>query len=252
MPNGLFKVAIDAGHGPETKGKRSPDESLREFEFNRVVAGYVQERLLQYESIETIFTHELDRDVPLKERTNVANDWRADLFISIHANAYLGDWNEVTGIETFVYKSLPAQGVKLANHVQNQLVQLTGRKDRGVKGANFHVLRETEMTAILVECEFMTNEQSCKLLKSDRYRQLCAEGIVYGIVETYGLELKEKSSFRDVSKRHWSYSEIQEVADLGIMNGYTDGTFKPSQTLTRAELAVTAYRIIHYVKNDLK
>ncbi|NDI34566.1 N-acetylmuramoyl-L-alanine amidase [Chengkuizengella sediminis] len=252
MPNELFKIAIDAGHGPETQGKRSPDESLKEFEFNRVVAGYAQERLLKFQGVETIFTHTDDRDVPLMERTNAANDWQADLFVSIHANAYQDDWNEATGIETFVYKSLPTQAVKLATRVQNQLLQLTGRRDRGVKGANFHVLRETEMTAILVECEFMTNVQSCELLKSDGYRQLCAEGIVNGIVEMYGLELKEKSSFTDVSVQHWSYAEIQEVADLGIMNGYTDETFKPSHALTRAEMAVTASRIIHHVKESIR
>ncbi|MDP5275693.1 N-acetylmuramoyl-L-alanine amidase [Chengkuizengella axinellae] len=247
MSNKPFKIVIDAGHGAETPGKRAPDESLREFEFNREVAAYVQEKLLQYQGVETTFTHADDRDVPLMERTIAANNWCADLFLSIHANAYRDHWNDATGIETFVYKSLPATSVELANYVQNQLVQLTGRRDRGVKGANFHVLRETEMTSILVECEFMTNKESCELLKSDEYRQLCAEGIVNGIVKMYRLKLNNKSKFTDVSEQHWSYSEIQEVADLGIMNGFTDGAFKPSQTLTRSEMAVIASRIIHYI-----
>src|SRR5690606_11830869 len=131
-----------------------------------------------------------DRDVPLKERTDRANAWKADLFVSIHANAAGDGWSSAQGIETYVYVSRPAPAVALANAVQRQLVRATGRPDRGVKSANFHVLRETKMTAILVECGFMTNREECELLKSDAYRRKCAEAIVAGIVETHGLRKK--------------------------------------------------------------
>src|SRR5690606_26580965 len=104
--------------------------------------------------------------VLLKERTDKANAWKADLFVSIHANAAGdGGWNSAQGIETFVYKTRPPAAVDLANAVQRNLVHMTGRPDRGVKSKDLHVLRETRMTAILVECGFMTNREEVELLK---------------------------------------------------------------------------------------
>ncbi|MFS1513906.1 N-acetylmuramoyl-L-alanine amidase [Chengkuizengella sp. SCS-71B] len=255
MPNKLFKIAIDAGHGPETKGKRSPDESLREFQFNEVVAYLVKNQLKTYEGVEIIFTHEKHFDVPLQERTRKANKWQADLFLSIHANAYGSDWNNVSGIETFVHTSQPKSATRLANAVQKRLVQVTKRKNRGVKSADFHVLRESNMTAILVECEFMTCKESCELLKSTYYRRLCAEAIVQGIVDTYSLQKKEKHDnenreiesstlFQDVDTFRWSHSAIEQMAKKGLMNGYKDGLFRPSNPVTREELAVVLSRIM--------
>ncbi len=188
----VFKVAIDAGHGPETPGKRTPDGSMREYHFNSAVARYVADELLHgYEDVEILLTHDDSRDVPLQERTDRANAWGADVFISIHANAYgAGGWNDAKGIETFVYKTRPASALKLAEAVHRNLILATGRRDRGVKPADFHVLRETRMTAILVECGFMTNQEEAALLKTDTYRRKCAAAIVAGIVEVYGLRKK--------------------------------------------------------------
>lgn len=185
-----MKIAIDAGHGPDTPGKRTPDDSMREFHFNSVVARYVRDGLKQYEGVEVLFTHTDDgsRDVPLKERTDKANTWKADVFVSIHANAFGNNWNDTNGIETFVYASRPAAAVKLADAVQRAIIRATGRHDRGVKAGDLHVLRETKMTAILIECGFMTNREEAALLKSDEYRRKCATAIVDAIAEVYGLK----------------------------------------------------------------
>lgn len=188
-----MKIAIDAGHGPHTAGKRCPDDGMREFQFNSVVARYVRSELLEYEGVQTIFTHADDgsRDVPLKERTNTANKWGADLFVSIHANAMGSGWSTARGIETFVYSARPASSVALATAVQRQLIKATGLYDRGVKADNFHVLRESKGASILVECGFMSNREEAELLKSDAYRRKCAAAIVAGIVDVVGLKNKE-------------------------------------------------------------
>src|SRR5690606_28846364 len=110
-----MKIVIDAGHGPETPGKRSPDGSLREYQFNSAVARYVIDELKEYENVKLLSTHRDDRDVPLKERTDTANAWGAELFVSIHANAAGdGGWNSAQGIETFVYETRPPAAVALA------------------------------------------------------------------------------------------------------------------------------------------
>lgn len=186
-----MKIMLDAGHGYNTPGKRSPD-GMREYEFNRVVANYAKALLEDYENVTVYFSHSDQKDVSLQERTTKANRLAVDCFVSLHANAYGTDWNSAHGIETFVYQTKPKEATALAEKVQNNLVVATGLRNRGVKTANFHVLKATAMPAILVECGFMTNSDELKLLRSDLYRKTCAEAIVKGIQEQYKLKLKVK------------------------------------------------------------
>jgi N-acetylmuramoyl-L-alanine amidase len=184
-----MKIMLDAGHGYNTPGKRSPD-GMREYEFNRVVANYAKKFLEEYEGVTVYFSHSDTKDISLQERTDKANRLNVDCFVSIHANAYGTGWNDARGIETFVYKTKPKEATQLAEKVQRQLVIATGLVNRGVKTANFHVLRTTTMPAILIECGFMTNKEEVKLLRSDLYRKTCAEAIVKGIQEHYKLKKK--------------------------------------------------------------
>ncbi|WP_181454579.1 N-acetylmuramoyl-L-alanine amidase [Paenibacillus dendritiformis] len=257
-----LKVAIDAGHGLETPGKRCPDDSMREFHFNSVVARYVRDGLSEYVGVETIFTHADDgsRDVPLKERTDRANAWKADVLVSIHANAYGSDWNDAQGIETYVYTTRPAEAVKLADAVQQNLLMETGRKNRGVKADNLHMVRESNMTAILVECGFMTNRQEAELLKSDAYRRKCAKAIVAGIAEVYGLTLKQQApaseptyggKFKDVPDGHYAKGATERLAEKGIMNGIGNGLFGFGKPITREDAAVIVDRAIAYLEQKI-
>ncbi|WP_164931367.1 N-acetylmuramoyl-L-alanine amidase [Longirhabdus pacifica] len=248
-----LRLAIDAGHGPHTPGKRSPDGTLREFQFNSAVADDMKQLLLDhYDGVEILFTHDPNWDVPLQARTDQANAWQADVFLSVHANAFGYDWNEVSGIETYVFSQQNVKSVALANSVQETLIQQTGRKNRGVKAANFHVLRETVMPAILVECEFMTNIEALDLLESDGYRRQCAEAIVQAIAKTYNLTEKQAPPdipngwFKDVSADRWSYNAIRNLHARNLISGFPDGTFRPEQMLTREEAATLIWKVINY------
>ncbi|XEC95436.1 N-acetylmuramoyl-L-alanine amidase [Paenibacillus tarimensis] len=242
-----FRIALDAGHGPNTPGKRSPDGTLGEFQFNNAVAGYTADLLAVYDGVEILFTHAEDRDVPLATRTEVANGWEADIFVSIHANASGDAWSGMRGIETYVHTTRPAAAVKLANAVHRQLIRQTGLINRGIKSADFHVLRETKMTAILVECGFMTNREEVELLKSDAFRRTCAESIAAGIVETYGLSKTEdeqaQGNFIDVPVGHWAEQAIRKAAALGIINGIKSDVFGLGEPVTREQLAVILDRL---------
>lgn len=189
-----MKVMLDAGHGYNTPGKRSPD-GMREYEFNRAVANYARSHFQDYQNVTVYFAHSDDRDVPLQERTNRANSLNVDIYISIHANAYgNGGWTSPSGIETYVYTSRPPIAYQLAQKVQRNLVAATGLPDRGVKTADFHVLRATKMDAILAECGFMTNQNDMKLLRSEEYRKTVAEAIVKAVAEQFNLKRKSTSS----------------------------------------------------------
>lgn len=187
-----MKIMLDAGHGNNTPGKRSPD-GLREYEFTSTVANYARNLLNTYQNVTVYFSHSDETDVSLKDRTDMANRLNVDLFVSIHANAYGSTWNDANGIETYVYVTKPPKAYELAQKIQHQLITATGLRDRGVKTADFHVLRETKMESVLVECGFYTNPDEIKLIRSEAYRKKCAEAIVKGIVEQYNL-VKEKTT----------------------------------------------------------
>lgn len=199
-------IAIDAGHGHNTPGKRVPDDSMREWDFNSNVATKVCNILNQY-GIETYRSDDITgvTDVPLRTRTNNINARNAKLCISIHANATdKNDWNTANGIETYII-ARGGQAEKIASIVQDKLINYTGRKNRGVKVGNLHMVRETKMPAILCECGFMDNREEAELLKSEEYRQKCANAIADGILEY--LQVKRIDNIVEQPKQETSTSK---------------------------------------------
>jgi N-acetylmuramoyl-L-alanine amidase len=182
----MKKFMLDAGHGYQTIGKGVP--GMKEYEFNKAVVNYMIDDLQRYENVVLYSCYSDTRDVPLKERTDLANKLGVDVYVSVHGNA-ASDPN-ANGIETFVHPSRSAKSLALANRVQGNLIYLTGLRNRGVKTADFHVLRESHMDAILVECGFMTNPNDLALMKSEDYRQKCAIAISDALRDEYGLKLK--------------------------------------------------------------
>ncbi len=200
-----YKYILDNGHGGlingvyQTKGKRSftfPDGTvLYEGEFNRDVVNRIASKLraLDIDNVRLVNTQE---DTPLRTRTSKANKLhKADprtVMISVHANAHGTSWNGANGIDSFYFEKggrASTSGKKLAQIFQKRLIEFTGRRDRGIKGRNFHMLRETAMPSVLLECGFMTNLKEATLLKSDDYREKIANAIVRGVRD---LEFKKR------------------------------------------------------------
>jgi N-acetylmuramoyl-L-alanine amidase len=185
----MVKIMLDPGHDERTAGKRSLDGSLREFQFNKVVAEKVHLMLKQFEGVEVFFAHNIHDgiDQSLDERVNLANSLNVDCYVSIHANA--GN-TSARGIETYIHPNADNETYLLARMIHDNMVILTKQNNRGIKRADFQVLRKTNMKAVLPECGFMTNVDDLHLLKSDGYRHLCAEGIVRGLESYYHLKKK--------------------------------------------------------------
>lgn len=213
-----MEFMIDAGHGLFTQGKGVP--GMKEFEFNNAVASLVSKHLANYQDVVVRFAHDSSGriDIPLNQRTDLANRYKVKAYVSIHANAASPT---VRGIETFVYTSRPSGSTKLANAVHEELIKLTGMKDRGVKAQNFHVLRETNMDAILAECGFMTNKEDLKLLLDAEYREKCAVAIVNGLAKTYGLKKKvvtEKVDVVPVKSPHtYRFAKFVDTSDERVI-----------------------------------
>ena len=153
----MIKVGYCAGHGYNTPGKRTPNDE-REWTFNDIVARAFANELSQYEGITSKRFDDPTgkRDVPLQERTDNANRWGAQYYISFHHNALGAKWGNHTGVETFVYiGNKNTVSGKLAAAIHPALVKAYGLKDRGIKEGNLHIVRETKMPAILIEGGFM-------------------------------------------------------------------------------------------------
>lgn len=196
-------IATDDGHGIDTAGKRTPlfpdGTYMKENEFNRAVIDKLNIHFKR-NNFDVIHVSAGDTDVPLKTRTDLANNTipngfgrPADAFVSVHANAAGNVWNsKVKGIEIF-YRAGYKEGKKLAQDVQEHLIKGTPLFNRGLKTDNLHVTREAKMPAILIEGGFMDNPDEAKLLMSDAYREECAEEIARGLCQYFGRQYIEVS-----------------------------------------------------------
>lgn len=186
----MVKIFIDAGHDINTPGKRALDGSMREFEFNKAVALQLANILGEYEGVELMFSHPLNDgvDQSLEHRVNLAKQWGADVFVSIHANAGA---TSAHGIETYIDDTAGTDVYEVARSIHDNLIVVTGARNRGIKRSNFYVLDKFKGKSVLTECGFMTNAEELSNLKSTEYRNKCAEGIAKGLIGHYGFKRKK-------------------------------------------------------------
>jgi len=167
-------VAIDAGHGGSDPGAIGPT-GLRESDVVLDVALRLRE-LLARDGIRTVMTREADIGMELADRPKFARERGATMFVSIHANA--STRAEVNGAETYY---LTAQSLILAQMIQDELGALTGTPSRGIKAANFLVLRDNDVPSVLVETAFLTHADDETRLRDVEFRQRLAQAIYSGI-----------------------------------------------------------------------
>lgn len=173
----IFKVVIDAGHGGTDPGGIGVT-GYYEKDFNLDLTFRLIELLASNPRIQVILTRTDDRLLELEDRVKMANDVKADLFISIHANKFTR--STVRGIETYYLRD---NSKDLATAIHTVLLPITGFTDRGVKQGNFKVIRETTMPAALLEIGFLSNpEEEAQLLSPD-FRQKVAEGITQAVIQ---------------------------------------------------------------------
>lgn len=190
----MIKIAWSAGHGLNTPGKRSPNDE-REWSFNSKVVMAGMTHLAKYNGVQQMRVDDPTgkTDIPLAIRTDMANTWKADMYISCHHNALSVQWGNHGGIETYVMEPANSHpsSLKLANTIHPKVVKAMGLRDRGVKSANFHELRETNMPAVLVEGGFMDSLTDIVKMRDDNYLKAQGVAIAQGIAENFGLKLKE-------------------------------------------------------------
>lgn len=211
-------IVIDPGHGGEELGAIGADGVL-EKDVVLAVSLYLEELLRDRLRAETVLTRRTDVTVLLAERTKIANDQRADLFVSVHANAselknahgietyYLDNTNDKSSLKLAARENLTAAGpagdldfmisdliqtgklddsISLAHFLNDSLISTLSRyyegiKNLGVKKAPFFVLVGAHMPCALAEISFIDNPVEGKRLADSRYQRLIAQGLYQGI-----------------------------------------------------------------------
>ncbi len=179
-------VVLDAGHGGTQPGAISVT-GKKEKDFNLAVIRKVGALLIQNSLVEVIFTRTDDITLGLQDRVNIAEAAKANLFISVHANAMpttYTNWNNVNGSETYYSRS---ESLPLAQIMHKHLVAGTGFKDNGVRNKSLHVTRETSMPAVLLEAGYLTNLGDEAALYGASLQDRLAREIAAGIMEYLGL-----------------------------------------------------------------
>jgi N-acetylmuramoyl-L-alanine amidase len=212
-------VVIDPGHGGDDVGAKGPGGAL-EKDVTLAIARKVRATVANTLGLQAFLTRDKDHDVALDERAAFANNYKSDLFISIHANAsraqgargsevyflsYQASDDESRRVAALEGGEIPAsasapgssdvalilwdmaqaehleESSSLASRIQEELAEVTGNERRGVKQAPFRVLVGAAMPAVLVEVAFISNSEEEKLLTSDAYQSRIAAAVVRGI-----------------------------------------------------------------------
>lgn len=205
-------IVIDPGHGGSQDGTKNETLGILEKEMTLDVSLRLRKHL-EGLGFKVALTRYDDRLVELKERSEIANGFKADLFVSVHFNS--GPDLGATGLETFALTpagypstsgSAPEEGagsfagnrfdaenLAFAFCVQKSLVERLGREDRGVKKARFAVLKGLNCPGVLAECGFVSNQVEGRLISTAGYRERVAQALMEAIVTYAGTGADPKS-----------------------------------------------------------
>lgn len=179
-------IVLDPGHGGIDPGAVN---GVRRESMDALHLAQSVERLLTAQGQNAVMTRTYDENVTLVQRTNKANSLNADLFVSLHRNSFTNA--TANGVEVWIYTTAGAVDEAAAGAVLEEISAVGVQSNRGIKKGNYHVLRETNMTSMLVELGFISNAQDNDLF--DAKLEAYAEAIAKGICEALGEPYKENN-----------------------------------------------------------
>ena len=229
-----YKVFIDPGHGGVDNG--AVQNGVLEDEINLQISKKIEAKL-KAKGVEVKMSRYDDTYLSLTDRTYMANKEGSDVFVSIHQNSATN--SSAKGIETYYY-STRQDSKELATDIQNDLIQATNATDRGVKTANYAVIKTASMSSSLVECGFISNLTEAQNLSSSSYQDKVAEGIVNGIMDYLNNNVILNNS------------GTQKPGDSTTTETVQTGTVKVSNSLNVRSGAGTNYSVLGSLSNGAK
>ncbi|PCK21410.1 N-acetylmuramoyl-L-alanine amidase [Bacillus pumilus] len=210
----MVKIFIDPGHGGTDSGAAA--NGLLEKNITLQIALYLRDMLIsEYDGVSVRISRSIDQSVTLSQRTNAANSWGADYFVSIHINAGGG-----TGFESYVYPGVSAPTTTYRNALHDEIVRSVDFADRGKKTANFHVLRETSMSAILTENGFIDTATDANKLRNATFLQGIARAHATGLEKAFQLKKKAASLYKVQAGAFKVKANADQLAATLISKGF--------------------------------
>lgn len=242
-----YKVFIDIGHGAHDSGAYNKDYKLKEKDINLATGLLLKDYLSKYENIDLRLSRYDDTFLPINKRYQMANEWKADIFISIHTNAGGG-----VGAETLYYHP---QSKELAEKIQSNYIKEMKITDRGIRFRNnLGVIRWTNMPSCLIELGFIDNEIDIPMLINDREKM--AKGLLSGVLDYLKIPIKggdnlTEERVREIIKEeinkdkkpdrgHWANSSFDYLNN----NGITIHEKRFDDNITRGEMLSLLERAI--------
>lgn len=177
------KVCIDMGHGGTDPGAVSGNRKEKD---DNLMIGMKIISILQQQGVDIVVPRDIDKTVSLQARSNLANSQKVDLFVSIHRNSFSS--GQAKGVEIWTQKGVnDATTNALAANILEGIVSEGVSSNRGVKLGDYHVTRETNMPACLVELGFITNSEDNNLFDSkiEEYALAISKGVLKTLGKSY-------------------------------------------------------------------
>lgn len=169
-------VVLDAGHGGYDGGTFLDDVIEKDITLAVVEKMKV---LLEEQGITVVLTRETDDFISLEDRVLISNEEKADLFVSIHCNAFEGD-SSVKGIECYFPENDEVSRDVASTIMKN--IKVDGLRNRGAKEEDYYVTMHNNAPAVLMELGFLSNPDECAKLNDSTYQQTLSEQMVKGIM----------------------------------------------------------------------
>lgn len=253
----MFKLALNAGHGINTKGKRCmaalDKNQTREWWLNARICERIEQKLKNYKDYEVIRLDDPTgvKDIALKKRTTTANNFGATFYLSIHHNAGIKG-GKGGGIVTYVHSSPSKESVEWQEALYEALIDhtaLKGNRADGTCRANFHECRESKMPCVLLECGFMDSSTDVPIILTDNFAEAVATACVEVIVKRAKLKTDKTVKTKENKILEWQKAAIKDGFKFPKYGA--DGKWG-SECEAVAKKAVCKKRITYKYKNLTK
>ena len=196
----MFKIALDAGHGINTAGKRClksiDSKETREWTLNDRICDKIETLLKSYDGYQLLRVDDTTgkKDIALETRVKNANNFKADFYLSIHHNAGVNG-GKGGGVVAITYTKVDKTTSNWQNDLYDAIIKSTGLKGNRatplVKRSDLYVLKKTTMPAVLLECGFMDSTTDVPIILTDDFADKVARACVDVIVKKGGLTKKK-------------------------------------------------------------
>jgi N-acetylmuramoyl-L-alanine amidase len=219
----MFKLALNAGHGLKTAGKRckkslDPNQT-REWVLNSRICEKIEMLLKEYTGYDLLRLDDPTgkKDISLKVRTNSANNFGADFYLSIHHNAGVKGGSG-GGVVNFVYTKPSKEALEWQKDLYDAIIEKTSLKgNRSIPLAkkNLHECRESKMPCVLIECGFMDSKTDVPIILTEEFADQVASACVEVIVKK--AKLKKRTEKTETPKKK---NKILEWQKLAVKDGF--------------------------------